>query len=272
MSNILEKIIATKKREVLERRELFPTKLLEREIYFSSPVVSLSYYLSREDLVGVIAEIKRRSPSKGVIREHISVEDISIGYMQAGASALSVLTDKEYFGGSSADLKIARKCNYAPILRKDFIIDEYQIVEAKAIGADVVLLIAAALTPKECGVLARQARSLGLEVLLEVHSKVELESHFSEEISLVGVNNRDLKTFNVSIDLSHQLISEIPKTTVAVAESGISKPEDLVALKKAGFKGFLIGETFMREGEPQEACARFIARAESLLGAGAQIR
>jgi indole-3-glycerol phosphate synthase len=272
MSNILEKIIETKRHEVIERRELFPTKLLEKELYFSGPVVSLSSYLKRQDLVGVIAEIKRRSPSKGIIREPISVEDISIGYMQARASALSVLTDREYFGGSSADLKIARKCNYAPILRKDFIIDEYQIIEAKAIGADVVLLIAAALTPKECRTLAQQARSLGLEVLLEVHSKAELESHFGEGISLVGVNNRDLKTFNVSIDLSYQLIPEIPKGVVAVAESGISKPEDLVALKKAGFKGFLIGETFMRQGEPQEACARFISKVESLLGAGAQIR
>jgi len=269
MSNILDKIIETKRREVLERKELVPTKLLETELYFSGPVVSLSSYLNRQDLVGVIAEIKRRSPSKGVIQEHISVEDISIGYMQARASALSVLTDKEYFGGSSADLKTARRCNYAPILRKDFIVDEYQVIESKAIGADIILLIAAALTPKECRNLAQQAHSLGLEVLLEVHSKEELESHFSEEISLVGVNNRDLKTFNVSIDLSHKLIQEIPKGTVAIAESGISKPEDLVALKKVGFKGFLIGEAFMREGEPQSACARFISKVESLLGKSA---
>ena len=272
MSSILDKIIETKRREVIERKELFPTKLLEKELYFSGPVVSLSSYLKRQDLVGVIAEIKRRSPSKGIIREPISVEDISIGYMQARASALSVLTDKEYFGGSSADLKTARRCNYAPILRKDFIIDEYQVIEAKSIGADVILLIAAALTPKECQVLARQARSLGLEVLLEVHSKAELESHFSEEITIVGVNNRDLKTFNVSIDLSHKLIEEIPKGTVAISESGISKPEDLIELKKAGFKGFLIGETFMREGEPQEACARFISQAESLLAKSGGVR
>lgn len=272
MNNILEKIIETKRREVQERRELYSIKLLERELHFSAPTVSLTSYLKRPELVGVIAEIKRRSPSKGVIKQHISVEELSIGYMQAGASALSVLTDKDYFGGSLEDLKIARRCNYAPILRKDFVVDEYQIVEAKAAGADVILLIAAAIDPGTCRDLARSARSLRLEVLLEVHSNNELKTHLNEYISLVGVNNRDLKTFNVSLDISYQIIEEIPQEVVAIAESGISKPETLVELRKAGFSGFLIGEAFMRHSEPARACVDFISQVESLLNFHSGVR
>jgi len=264
MSTILESIIAGKYREVAERRELVPVKRLERELYFASETVSLVKYLCRSDLVGVIAEIKRRSPSKGVIRQHISVEDLSIGYMQAGASALSVLTDSDHFGGSSADLIAARRCNFAPILRKDFTVDEYQILEAKAIGADVILLIAAALSPEQCANLARCARSIGLEVLLEVHSRQELDTHFNSDISLVGVNNRDLHTFNVSLDCSRSLIQAIPREVLAIAESGIADPETVVELKRLGFRGFLIGEAFMREAQPHRACRRFIERIEEL--------
>lgn len=262
MATVLDTIIAGKFREVAERRELVPIKKLERELYFSGEPVSLIKYLLREDLVGIIAEIKRRSPSKGVIRQHISVEDLSIGYMQAGASALSVLTDSESFGGSLADLAVARRCNFAPILRKDFIVDEYQIFEARAFGADVILLIAAALTPERCAALAKCARSLGLEVLLEVHSEAELRSHYSEEISLVGVNNRDLHTFNVSLDVSRKIIAAVPSGVVAVAESGLSQPEQVVELRNLGYRGFLIGEAFMREAEPHRACRRFIERVE----------
>lgn len=264
MATVLETIVAGKHREVAKRRELFPLKRLEQELYFAGTPVSLVQYLKRDDLVGVIAEIKRRSPSKGVIRQHISVEDLSIGYMQAGASALSVLTDTEHFGGSSADLMVARRCNFAPILRKDFIVDEYQIVEAKAIGADVVLLIAAALSEKRCAELARCARSLGLEVLLEVHSAEELASHYTSEVSLVGVNNRDLHTFAVSLECSERMIEVIPPGVVAVAESGITTPEHVVDLRRRGYRGFLIGEAFMREVEPQYACRRFIEQVEAL--------
>lgn len=264
MATVLDTIIAGKYREVAERRELVPIKRLERELYLTGEPVSLVKYLQRDDLVGVIAEIKRRSPSKGVIRQHISVEELSIGYMQAGASALSVLTDMEHFGGSSSDLIIARRCNFAPILRKDFIVDEYQLVEARAIGADVVLLIAAALSKEQCAGLARVARSLGLEVLLEVHSPEELESHYSRDVSLVGVNNRDLHTFTVSLECSKQMIEAIPPGVVAVAESGITTPEQLVELRELGYRGFLIGEAFMREAQPHHACRHFIERVEAL--------
>ncbi len=264
MGTILDEIVATKHREVADRMELVPVKRLEREPHFAGTPVSLTKYLLREDLVGIIAEIKRRSPSKGVIREHISVEELSIGYMQAGASALSVLTDKEYFGGSAADLTIARRCNFAPILRKDFIVDEYQILEAKAIGADAILLIAAVLTPDRSKALAGLARSLGLEVLLEVHDEAEIKSHMHEDISLLGVNNRDLRTFNVSLECSERLIKTIPREVVAVAESGISDPGTVVRLRNLGYRGFLIGEAFMREAEPHRACRRFIERVEAL--------
>jgi indole-3-glycerol phosphate synthase len=264
MNTILNDIIDSKRREVAERKELFPVKLLERELFFPTQPVSLRRYLEREDLVGVIAEIKRRSPSKGVLKEHLSVEEISIGYMQAGASALSILTDKQYFGGSTADLTVARRCNYAPILRKDFILDEYQIIEAKAFGADVILLIAAALSAQECAALAQTARSFGLEVLLEVHSEQEIQSHLNPHISLVGVNNRNLHDFSVSLELSESLIDHIPQEIVAIAESGLSEPHSVLRLKRLGFRGFLIGEAFMREAEPHQACHRFIQKLEAL--------
>ena len=264
MTGILAEIIAHKASEVRERKELYPVKLLEREIFLETKPVSLTKYLKRDDLVGIIAEIKRRSPSKGVINQHISVEELSIGYMQAGASALSVLTDTKYFGGRDSDLKTARKCNYAPILRKDFIIDEYQIIEAKAIGADVVLLIAAALPPEQTKNLAQLARSLGLEVLLEVHSEAELNSHISGEISLVGVNNRDLRSFEVSLDRAEHLASLITPDFIAVAESGISDAATVCRLKSYGYRGFLIGEAFMRHGEPQAACRKLIEDIESV--------
>lgn len=264
MSTILDEIIAHKHKEVAARRELYPVKLLERELFFSAQPVSLREYLGREDLVGVIAEIKRRSPSKGVINQHISVEELSIGYMQSGASALSVLTDSTYFGGSEADLRIARRCNYCPILRKDFVVDEYQVIEAKAIGADVVLLIAAALSPEQSKQLGRVAQSLGLEVLLEVHSAEELRSHLDQSVSLVGVNNRDLRDFSVSLDRARSLAPLIPKEIVAVAESGISDTHAIVELKKLGYRGFLIGEAFMRHAEPHLACGRLITEVERL--------
>jgi indole-3-glycerol phosphate synthase len=258
MTNILEQILKSKTAEIAERRELYPIKLLEREPHFAAPTVSLKRYLMRDDLVGIIAEIKRRSPSKGVINEHISVEDLSIGYMQAGASALSVLTDTHFFGGSNSDLKTARRCNFAPILRKDFIIDEYQVVEAKAIGADAILLIAAALSSERCNQLSAFARSLGLEVLLEVHSAREIETHCSQDTEIIGVNNRDLKSFNISLESSKTLIKAIPNYAVAVAESGIDSPDTVRELKGLGYRGFLIGEAFMREARPADACRRFI--------------
>jgi indole-3-glycerol phosphate synthase len=262
MTTILDEIIANKYKEVTARKELYPVRLLEQTLFFSAPTVSMGEYLRRPDKVGIIAEIKRRSPSKGIINQHISVEALSVGYMQAGASALSVLTDLKFFGGNLDDLKKARAFNYCPILRKDFIVDEYQLVEARSAGADVILLIAAALSPSRAAELAAFARSLGLETLLEVHSAAELNSHLCDDIDIVGVNNRNLHTFEVSTTLAEELINAIPSSMCAVAESGISDASTLLRLKQAGYRGFLIGEAFMRHGRPEEACQRLVQDVE----------
>ncbi|MCB0329358.1 MAG: indole-3-glycerol phosphate synthase TrpC [Bdellovibrionales bacterium] len=264
---ILDEIVIAKRKEVAQRRELYPVKLLEKSVYFNGRPVSLKHYLERSDLSGVIAEFKRASPSKGAINEFADVETVTIGYMQGGASALSVLTDEQFFRGSSKDLEIARKFNFCPILRKDFIVDEYQVVESKSIGADVILLIAAVLSSEEMTGLAKTAQQLGLEVLVEVHSKDELEKVPFESVDLVGVNNRDLNTFEVSIDTSIELMPFIPKEVVAISESGLESPDDVVKLKKAGFQGFLIGERFMKESRPHESCRRFIEQVRGQLGA-----
>ena len=260
--NILDTIIAQKKIEVAEKKSLYPTKLLEQSIYFSSPVVSLKKYVQRKDKSGIIAEIKRKSPSKGVINPHVSIERTSIGYMQAGASALSILTDKEFFGGTNDDLTVARKFNYCPILRKDFTIDEYQIIEAKSIGADAILLIAAVMDSKRIRELAFFAHSLGLEILLEVHNEEELKSNLEAPVDLIGVNNRDLKTFEVSIEVSKRLSALMPKEMVKISESGISKPETIVELRGYGYEGFLMGENFMKHNRPETAAKEFIEKLE----------
>ena len=255
--NILDKIIAHKA-EVAENKSLVPVKLLEKSIFFDSEVVSMKKYITRADKTGIIAEFKRKSPSKGVINGSASVEATTIGYMQAGASALSILTDTAFFGGKNEDLSTARKYNFCPLLRKDFIIDEYQIVEAKSIGADCILLIAAALTPEKLASLASFAKSLGLEVLMEVHDGEELDRSLNSHVDLVGVNNRSLKTFEVSLNTSYSLVDRIPQEFVKISESGISAPETLVELKQAGFDGFLIGENFMKSSRPEQAALNFM--------------
>lgn len=209
---------------------------------------------------GIIAEFKRRSPSKGVINANASLEETTQGYVQAGASALSVLTDSEFFGGSNEDLSAARSVNACPILRKDFTIGEYQITEAKSIGADAILLIAAVLDPTTSKRLAAFAHSLGLEVLLEVHNESELLASLECGADLVGVNNRDLKTFQVSTEVSKKLAPLIPDDVVKVSESGISNPETIRDLSTYGYRGFLIGENFMKTPSPQMAAAEFIRR------------
>ncbi len=255
---ILDEILEHKRKEVEERKSLYPVKLLQQSIYFPTSCVSLKKYLLREDKSGIIAEIKRKSPSKGVINPHVSVERTSIGYMQAGASALSILTDKQFFGGSNDDLTTARKFNFCPILRKDFIIDEYQIIEAKSIGADAILLIAAALEPKKLKELCAFAHSLGLEVLMEVHDDVELTNNLEADADLIGVNNRNLKTFELSVETSKRLSKLIPDSVVKVSESGIESPEEILNLKDYGFRGFLIGQTFMQNSRPERAAMDFI--------------
>jgi len=255
--NILEQIVAYKKKEVAERKSLYPVKLLEKSIYFNSPCVSLKKYLLRDDKTGIIAEFKRKSPSKGIINQYTNVERTTIGYMQAGASALSVLTDTEFFGGKNDDLTTARKFNYCPILRKDFTIDEYQIIEAKSIGADAILLLANVLSAKEIKSFSKTAKSLGLEILLEIRDKSELKS-ICDDVDVVGVNNRDLKTFETNVKRSFELSKLIPKDFLKISESGIDSAKTISELRKAGFKGFLIGETFMRHSRPEIACANFI--------------
>lgn len=263
--NILDKIIAFKQTEVAEKSSLVPVKLLEKSIYFESDIVSMKDYISDPEKTGIIAEFKRKSPSKGDINPSASVEATSIGYMQAGASALSILTDQEFFGGKNDDLISARKFNFCPILRKDFIIDEYQIIEAKSIGADCILLIAAALEPRRLKELAKFAKSLGLEVLMEVHDGEELASSVNEFLDLVGVNNRSLKTFEVSLQTSYDLVEKIPNEFVKISESGISRPDTLVSLKQAGFEGFLIGENFMKSSRPHQAAYNFMNEYRELL-------
>ena len=266
--NILDSIIAYKRKEVEDRRSLYPVKLLEQSIYFSTQPVSLSKYVQRQDLSGIIAEFKRKSPSKGVINAYASVESTTIGYMQAGAAALSVLTDKPSFGGSNEDLTVARKYNYCPIIRKDFTIDEYQIIEAKSIGADAILLIAAVLSPQDVKRLSAFAHTLGMEVLLEVHNAEELQSNADANADLIGVNNRNLKTFEVSIDVSKELAEQIPPSAVKVSESGISDPSTIVELRKFGYSGFLMGENFMKNARPERAAREFIRALRKLDSVG----
>lgn len=263
--NILDKIIAQKHIEVAERSSLVPVKLLEKSVFFEGKVVSMKKYVCDPEKSGIISEFKRKSPSKGMINSSASVEAVSIGYMQAGASALSILTDADFFGGSNADLKDARKFNFCPILRKDFVIDEYQILEAKSIGSDCILLIAAALEPARLKELAAFAKSLEMEVLMEVHDGEELERSLCHELDLIGVNNRNLKTFEVSLETSLELVDKIPSGFVKISESGISDPATLIKLNDAGFDGFLIGENFMKSSRPEQAAYNFIKEYKRLL-------
>lgn len=263
--NTLEKIIADKYLEVEARKQQHPVALLEKRSSFSRAPLSLKSHLLDPSKSGIITEFKRKSPSKGLINGTSSVVVVSKEYEQAGASALSILTDQHYFGGSTEDLELAREQVAIPILRKEFIIDEYQILEAKAMGADCILLIAAALSPEKVNFLASFAQSFGLEVLLEVHNLEELEQSFCEAIDVVGVNNRNLKTFEVSLDTSLALVDHIPKQVVKISESGISDPATLVAFRKAGFDGFLIGENFMKTTSPGLAAIDFIQQYRRLM-------
>lgn len=232
-------------------------------MYFDSNCVSLTHYLTRKDKSGIIAEFKRKSPSKGVINAYADLMQTTLGYMQAGASALSVLTEQDFFMGKDEDLIIARNANYCPILRKDFTIDEYQIIEAKSIGADAILLIAAALEKDKIKTFYKLAKSLGLEVLFEIHGKDELDKVPDSDI-IIGVNNRNLKTMQVDLKTSFDMINELPKTSLLISESGLSNVEDVKQLKEAGYQGFLMGEHFMRTPNPAEALKQFITKLNAL--------
>lgn len=256
---ILDTIVAHKKKEVAARLESAPLSLLEKRPLFQQPVITLKKRLLEKDASGIIAEFKRQSPSKGVINSTALADATTLQYIQAGASGLSVLTDNHFFGGSEEDFLAARRMNVStPMLRKDFVVNEYQIIEAKSIGADVILLIAACLDPAEILTFSKLAHSLGMEVLLEVHSEEELLQNLRSEADLIGVNNRNLKTFEVDINLSKKLFPLIPKDAVKVSESGIENVETILELREIGFRGFLMGQRFMEQPNPGQACQTFI--------------
>ena len=255
--NILDKIVADKRKEVDLKKSLITIPQLEASVMMERTSVSLAEVL-RKSNSGIIAEHKRRSPSKSVINQSLSVQDVAKGYADAGACGMSVLTDGKYFGGSLDDLVLARASTNIPILRKEFIIDEYQIVEAKAYGADVILLIAAILSKEEIKALSELAKGLGLDVLLEVHNDEELEKSLMPSLDMLGVNNRNLKSFKVDMDISKTLSKKIPDDFVKVSESGISSVEAIRELKEFDYQGFLIGENFMKTDEPGKSAKKFI--------------
>ncbi|MFC4261736.1 indole-3-glycerol phosphate synthase TrpC [Ferruginibacter yonginensis] len=253
---ILDTIIQHKYIEVAKRKLHTPIEQLQQSLLYQQPRLSLIKALQQPQATGIIAEFKRKSPSKGFINQNADAATVTTGYAAAGASALSVLTDELFFGGTTADL-LAARVNQIPILRKDFIVDAYQIEEAKAMGADVILLIAACLTPIEVKNLAQYAKQIGLEVLLELHDETELQ-HVCEDTVLVGINNRNLKTFEVDIAAAINMSQLIGADKIKIAESGISEKATLQRFKAAGYKGFLIGENFMKTNDPAAALQSFI--------------
>ena len=258
---ILEKIIAFKKKEIAKIKAEVPVQKLVQSPSFSRTTFSLKKSLLEVGSTGVIAEFKRQSPSKGIINDKATIAEVTTGYLDANVAAQSILTDTSFFGGTMADLMEARALNQQkPILRKDFIVDGFQIVESKAIGADVILLIAACLTSKELKNYGNLATDLGLEVLYEVHTQEDLEKINDLDNKIIGINNRNLKTFEVDLDHSIRLANQIPETSVKVSESGISNPRIITGLKQYGFQGFLIGENFMKEENPGDACLEFISQ------------
>ncbi|SDS62772.1 indole-3-glycerol phosphate synthase TrpC [Gramella sp. MAR_2010_147] len=261
--NILDKIIADKFKEVELKKSLIPVQQLEKSVLFDRKCVSLAENLRTGS--GIIAEHKRRSPSKSVINQSLNVQDVAKGYEEADVSGISVLTDGKYFGGSLEDLLYARASVKTPILRKEFMIDEYQVSEAKAYGADAILLIAAVLSEKQLIYLADSAKKLGMDVLLEVHNEKELQKSLKVNTDMIGVNNRNLKTFEVSIDNSKKLSKLIPNEFVKVSESGISTIAAIADLKNYGYEGFLIGENFMKTNNPGAAAKKFITELKAMV-------
>ncbi len=254
--DILSEIIANKRFEVDFQKRSISFEQLQESVDLSSPTRSMRESLIKSDS-GIIAEFKRRSPSKGWINEYAQPEDIIPGYEKAGASALSILTDEKFFGGTMRDVRTARPLTNLPILRKEFIIDPYQVYQARIIGADAILLIAAALEVNQCSELTQQAHELGLEVLLEIHSEDELV-YINNDIDMVGINNRNLGSFHTDIANSFRLAELLPNNKALISESGISDTDTVRRLQMAGFKGFLMGETFMKTSNPANALREFI--------------
>lgn len=256
MKDILQEIVATKRAEIDRRKRETDLQALYRQAETPRTTRHSLREALRSSSTGIISEFKRRSPSKGWINRD-AVQSVVRAYQQAGATALSVLTDTPYFGGTDDDLRAARQACSLPILRKDFTIDEFQLVESRVLGADAVLLIAAALTREQCRRFAEIAHQLELEVLLEIHDQSELD-YYSEYVDVLGVNNRNLGSFHTDVANSFRLIEQMPQEATPISESGISNPDTVKELRAIGFKGFLIGENFMKTEAPGDSLKSFI--------------
>lgn len=256
MTSILDKIIANKRLEVERHKKEASINELEKRLSTITTPASFKEAI-KNSRTGIIAEFKRRSPSRDWIFKNAKVEDIIPLYSQNGASAISVLTDMDFFGGELADLELARSLTKTPLLRKDFVVDEYQLYQAKISGASAILLIASALTIEETKQLAKKAKELNLDVLLEIHNEQELH-HINDKVDVVGVNNRNLGTFVTDIQISFDLADKIPNDFIKISESGISEPQTVIDLQQAGYKGFLMGENFMKTSNPGKALEDFI--------------
>ena len=255
---ILDKIKAQKQKEVALLKSILPVSKLEHLPLFSAATRSLKEAVKSSVTGGIIAEFKRKSPAKGIINPDASIIEVTQGYAKAAVSGLSVLSDELFFGAKPDDFQLARTNNSIPVLRKDFIVDMYQLFESKAMGADVILLIAKILTPKEIKIFTKEAHQLGLEVFLETHNEDEIRNNTDSGFDLIGINNRNLESFEVSIENSIRLAQLLPKEAVKIAESGISSAATIKILKANGFNGFLIGEYFMKAENPHQKCEMLI--------------
>ena len=265
--NKLQEIVIKKRKQVDADKQLRPVEMLESSRYFNRTCASIKEYITHGDKSGIITEIKKKSPALGAIHTGIDVESLAAAYTAAGASALSVLTDSAFFGGCNSDLTAARENTAIPILRKDFVIDAYQVYEAKSIGADVILLIAAILTRNEIEQFAALAHRLGIEVIFELHAAQELEKIVGG-IDVIGVNNRNLETMLIDVNTSREMAKRVPAGFLKISESGIEDPAIVPELKALGYNGFLIGSHFMKQSNPGEACAAFIRQINKLYDDG----
>ena len=255
--SILREIVLNKRKEIDFLKKNRPISEIENSQYFNREVISLKKSLIEKS--GIISEFKRKSPSKPNINLDAEVITITRGYELSNSSGISILTDSKYFGGSNEDITSVRSEINIPILRKDFILDEYQVIESKSLGADVILLIAASLSKEDVKNLSRFAKSFDLQVILEIHSEDEL-SYLCDSIDVVGVNNRNLKKFETDINNSINIAGMIPSSFLKISESGISTSKEILRLKEYGFDGFLIGENFMKKEDPVFACNDFIKK------------
>ena len=261
--DILDTIIAYKKKEIEAKKMVFPVTRLEDTVFFKKSMPSFYEALAKPG-PSIIGEFKRKSPSKGVININSEVEDVAKGYEEAGIAAMSILTDMEFFGGEEQDLQNVAGFTSLALLRKDFIVDEYQVIESKSIGASAILLIASVLSRKEVKNFTDLALNLGMDVLFEIHDDKDLSKTY-HRIRIVGVNNRNLKTLEVNMDHSSELFAQLPENSLKVAESGFKAHKDVKKLFDSGYDAFLIGENFMRSKNPGKAAAKFIEDLREIL-------